>query len=200
LSAEQVASDPVVLWTSSAFVEEARAWVAAHLARRRSQLTGVWKQPHARVWSTTIRFETSEGRVWFKVNGSGTGYEAALMALLSELCPGLAPDLIAHDDNRRWSLTRDGGPILRSIVAPHALWMYWERLLPRYAEAQLALAEHRSRLLSTRTPDRSPAQLPFEYRRLLDELASTAHRGRRADTRASMRPRAPAAGLRRLVR
>ena len=64
------------------------------------------------------------------------------MALLGELRPGLAPDVIAHDDNRWWSLTRDGGPVLRSFVAPDALWTYWEGLLPRYAEAQLGLAEH----------------------------------------------------------
>jgi hypothetical protein len=172
LSAERVAPDPVALWTSSAFLEEARAWVTAQLAPRSSWLTGEWEQPHARVWSSTIGFETTEGRVWFKVNGSGTAYEAALIALLGKLCPGLAQDVIAHDDNRRWSLTRDGGPILRSIVAPDALWLYWERLLPRYAEAQLALAEHRSRLLSTGTPDLGPAQLPLEYRRLLAELSA----------------------------
>ena len=172
LSTERVAPDPVALWTSSAFIEEARAWVGAQLAPRGSRLTGEWEQPHARAWSSTIRFETTEGRVWFKVNGSGTAYEAALIALLGELRPGLAPEVIAHDDNRRWSLTRDGGPILRSIVAPDALWTYWERLLPRYAEAQLALAEHRPRLLSTGTPDLGPAQLPLEYRRLLDELAA----------------------------
>jgi Phosphotransferase enzyme family len=172
LSTERVAPDPVGLWTSSAFIKEAQAWVEAQLAPRGSRLTGQWEQPHARVWSSTIRFETTEGRVWFKVNGSGTAYEAALISVLGELRPGLAPEVIAHDDNRRWSLTRDGGPMLRSIVAPDALWTYWERLLPRYAEAQLALAEHRPRLLSTGTPDLSPAQLPSKYRRLLDELAA----------------------------
>jgi len=162
----------VALWTSRAFVEEARAWVAAQLAPRGSRITGEWKQPHVRVWSSTIRFETTEGRVWFKVNGNGTAYEAALIALLGELRPGLAPEVLAHDDVRAWSLTRDGGPVLRSIAKPDALWGYWERLLPRYAEAQLALAEHRLRLLTTGIPDRGPAQLPVEYRRLLDELVA----------------------------
>ena len=44
--------------------------------------------------------------------------------------------------------------------------------LPRYAEAQLALAKHGLRLLTTGIPDRGPTQLPLEYRRLLDELAA----------------------------
>ena len=164
--------DPVELWTSRAFVEEARAWVAVQLAPRGIRLTGEWAQPHARVWSSTIRFETTEGRVWFKVNANGTAYEAALVALLGELRPGLAPEVLAHDDARAWSLTRDGGPVLRSIAEPDALWGYWGRLLPRYAEAQLALAEHKHRLVTTGIPDRGPAQLPVECRRLLDVLAA----------------------------
>ena len=32
--------DPLALWTSSAFVDEARAWVAAKLALRAIRLTG----------------------------------------------------------------------------------------------------------------------------------------------------------------
>jgi hypothetical protein len=171
LSAERVVPDPVALWTSNAFLEEARVWVAAQLARRDSQLTGGWEQPHARVWSSTIRFETTEGRVWFKVNGSGTAYEAELVALLGELRPGLAPDVIAYDRAQAWSLTRDGRPMLRSIAASEELWTCWERLLPSYAEAQLSLAQHGPPLLSSGTPHRAPAQLSLEYRRLLAQLA-----------------------------
>ena len=170
MSAERVVPDPVALWTSNAFLEEARVWVAAQLARHGGRLTGGWEQPHARVWSSTIRFETTEGRVWFKVNGSGTAYEAGLVALLGELRPGLAPDVIAYDGVRAWSLTRDGGPTLRSIAASGELWTYWERLLPSYAEAQLALAQHGTRLLSSGAPHLAPVQLRWAYRRLLTEL------------------------------
>jgi Phosphotransferase enzyme family len=145
--------------------------VAAQLEPR-GRLTGEWEQPHTRVWSSTIRFETTQGRVWFKVNASGTAQEPRLLALLGEICPGLAPDLVAYDDARAWSLIQDGGPMLRSRAQPDALWASWERLLPRYADAQLALAEHRLRLLATGVPDRGPAQLPVEYRRLLAELAA----------------------------
>jgi hypothetical protein len=163
--------DPVALWTSSAFVAAARTWVAAQLAPIGIRLTGKWDQPHARVWSSTIRFDTADGPVWFKVNGSGTAYEARLVALLDELRPGLAPAVLAYDDALAWSITRDAGPVLRSRAEPDALLEHWERLLPRYAEAQLALAADRSRIAAAGTPDRSPAQLPVEFRRLLGELA-----------------------------
>ncbi len=169
--------DPIALWTSSAFRDEVQAWVSAQLAPRGIRLTGDGEQSHVRVWSSAIRFETvseefGEGRVWFKVSGSGTAYEAALVAVLSDLCPGLAPEVLAYDEARAWSLARDGGPVLRSIAAPEAMWGYWGRLLPRYAKAQLALAEKRARLLATEIPDRGPAQLPVELRRLLGELAA----------------------------
>jgi hypothetical protein len=105
----------VALWTSNAFVEEAQAWVAAQLALRGSRLTGEWQQLHARVWSSTVRFETTEGRVWFKVNGSGTGYEPALIALSVSCGPGAGRDrarrqpwVVAHPG---W---RTGTPVLRS--------------------------------------------------------------------------------------
>jgi hypothetical protein len=167
-----VACDLLTLWTSSAFVAEARAWVAAQLAPRGIRLTGEWELPHTRVWSSTIKFETTAGRLWFKVNGSGTAYEAALIAVLDELHPGLAPDVLGHDNARGWSLTRDAGPVLRSIAGPEALWQHWERLLPRYGQAQLDLTADRTRLASTGIPDRSPKHLPLEYRRLLGDLAA----------------------------
>ena len=69
--------DPVAVWTSSDFIESARTWVAAQLGPGGIRLTGEWQQTHARVWSSTIRFETTAGRVWFKVNGPGTAYEAS---------------------------------------------------------------------------------------------------------------------------
>jgi Phosphotransferase enzyme family len=164
--------DQVAFWTSGAFLEEVRAWVAAQLASRGIRLTGDSEQPHIRVWSSTIRFETTEGRFWFKVNGSGTAYEVSLLALLSELSPGLAPEVLAHDSARAWSLSRDAGPVLRSIVGPEEVWEYWKQLLPRYAQTQLDLAAQRSRFVATGMPDRRPKQLTVEYRRLLSELAA----------------------------
>ena len=172
VSQDGVAVDPVELWASSSFLDDAQAWVTAELAPRGVRLIGEWAQPHVRVWSSTIRFETTDGRVWFKVNGSGTAYEAELLAVLGDLCPGLAPEVLAHDSIRAWSLIRDGGPVLRSIAEPKALWGYWEQLLPWYAEAQLGLVAHRKRLLATGIPDLAPTQLRLQLRRLLDELAA----------------------------
>ena len=61
----------VALWTTTAFHDEARAWVTEQLAGHGIAPTGEWEQPHARPWSSAIRFETTDGRVWFKANGPG---------------------------------------------------------------------------------------------------------------------------------
>ncbi|MGZ4504744.1 MAG: phosphotransferase family protein [Nocardioidaceae bacterium] len=160
----------VDLWTSAGFVEEARAWVAQSLAPRGIALTGEWEQPHARSWSSAIRFETTDGRVWFMVNGVGTRHEPALVRLLGATVPGLAPEVLATDDGRGWSLSRDGGPILRTLAGPDRLWRPWETVVAWYAEAQIALAGHRDAVLGTGLREVSPTTTPALARRLRDEL------------------------------
>ena len=161
---------PVALWSSPAFVDEARAWVEDASAALGLKLTGEWEQPHCRPWSSAIRFETTGGRLWFKVNGPGTRFEPGLVALLGRLCPGLVPDVLATDPIRGWSLTRDAGPLLRSLVPADGLLPHWEALMPRYAEAQLGLAAHRDELLATGAREVSPSTSPAQARALLDEL------------------------------
>ena len=49
LSAEQTVPDPVALWTSSAFVEEVRTWVAAQPATRQPPHRGVGAAAYPRL-------------------------------------------------------------------------------------------------------------------------------------------------------
>jgi hypothetical protein len=163
----------VEAWTSPVFAGQARAWVADRLAPLGLGLTGEGVQPHARPWSSAIRFETTAGRVWFKVNGAGTRHEATVVRALDRLVPGLVPEVLAVDAAQGWSLARDAGPVLREVAPPDELWDAWERLLPRYAEAQVTLSGHRDDLLATGIPEVSPATVPGFARELLDELAAT---------------------------
>ncbi|MGA9746229.1 MAG: phosphotransferase [Nocardioides sp.] len=163
---------PVDLWSSPAFVEEARAWVAAQVEPRGLRLTGDWEQPHCRPWSSAISFESDGGRLWFKVNGPGIRHEAALVDLLGEVVPDLVPPVLAADHDRAWSLTRDAGPVLRSVAPADQLWSWWEGILSRYAEAQIELAGHRDSVLAAGVPEVSPATLPHRVRALVAELAA----------------------------
>lgn len=161
----------VELWTSDAFLVEARAWVADQLASRAVDLTGDWDQPHARPWSSALRFETTDGRVWLKVNGPGTSHEPALIRLLDERIPGVVPEVLAVHPTRSWSLSKDGGPTLRSFGPPEQLWTAWEGLVARYADVQLRLSDDREAVLGTGVREVSPATVPGEARTLLDRLA-----------------------------
>ena len=163
----------VELWTSTAFLDEAREWVADRLAELGARLTGEWEQPHARSWSSAIRFETTVGRVWFKVNGVGTRHEASLVRLVDELVPGLVPEVLAVDGDRGWSVSRDAGPVLREHAPPERLWGASEGIVVRYAEAQIALSVHRDAVLATGVAEVTPETTPALARALRAELDGT---------------------------
>ena len=163
---------PVDLWTSPSFVEEATAWSAAAAADRGLTLTGEWEQPHARPWSSAIRFETDGGRLWFKVNGPGTAHEAGLTGALDAAVPGLVPEVLALDADRGWSLMRDAGPVLRTLAGSEELWERWLTVITAYARAQRTLAEHLDALRASGVREVSPTTLPRQARELLAELAA----------------------------
>ncbi|RYU10621.1 aminoglycoside phosphotransferase family protein [Nocardioides iriomotensis] len=163
---------PVDLWSSTAFHEEARAWVQEQARPLGIRLTGAWEQPHNRPWSSAMSFESDAGRLWFKVNGPGIRFEAALVDLLGKVVPDLVPEVLAADHERAWSLTRDAGPTLRSVAPPEELWAWWEGIVVRYAEAQLVLADHRDAMLAAGVSEASPATLPAQTRALVEELAA----------------------------
>jgi hypothetical protein len=83
------------------------------------------------ITSVKIRFEMTEGGVWFKVDASGTAYEAALVALLDELRPGLAPEVLAgrrRPGTLAHSGRRAGAPLARSTGCVTRA-VAWERTL-----------------------------------------------------------------------
>ena len=160
----------VAEWSSTAFHDLVTGWVAGECARDGIVLTGDRDQPHCRPWSSTISYETSAGRMWFKVNGPGTWHEPPLVAALSNLVPQLVPELVAVDLDRGWSLMRDAGPVIRSTTTPDELWSTWERVLVRYADAQVKLATAVPVLLETGVPDLRPSKLPDAARGLAETL------------------------------
>jgi hypothetical protein len=164
---------PVDLWGSADFVAQATAWVHDAAQRNGSPLTGEWEQPHLRAWSSTIRYETTAGALWFKVNGPGTRFEPAVMSVLARQAPRLVPEVVAVDTERGWSLMRDAGPVMRSMAEPNALWDRWSELLRMYAEVQLSLADHVDELVMAGLERLSPELMPTRFAGLVEELART---------------------------
>jgi hypothetical protein len=67
--------------------------------------------------------------------------------------PGHVPELVALDADRGWLLIRDCGERLRELVSSSSDLFHWRKLLPEYAELQLALAPHAGGLLAAGVPD-----------------------------------------------
>jgi hypothetical protein len=112
----------VARWASEAFHADLTRWVEKAAADAGVRLTGEKEQPHNRPWSSAIRFGAEGGDLWFKVNGPGTRHEGDLVAVLADLEPDLVPPVLAVDADRGWSLTRDAGPVMRSVAPPEQLW------------------------------------------------------------------------------
>ena len=161
-------------WTGRAFRDEVTAWVQRELAVRGARLTGERMQARVRPWSSTLRFTTTDGPVWFKVDGPGSAYEPSLVAQLAARVPDLVPEVLAVDPGRGWSLTSDAGPVLREALPLAGQWAAWTELLPRYAEAQLLVSADPQALLSSGLPDLTPGALPALARDLVESLARTA--------------------------
>ncbi len=157
-------------WQQPVWVEEAHAWIRAHLADLGRSLAGPIEQPHVYPWSTVMRVPTDAGLVWFKANAPELAHEAALSELLAGLDPDLVPPLLARDPETGWMLMADAGSTLR-LVGDESAWLAgWRDILPRYAELQVTATDDVDRVLAMGVPDLRLAGLPARYEALLDEV------------------------------
>jgi Phosphotransferase enzyme family len=150
-------------WDDPDFLEEAEAWIRAEAP---SVPTGAIEQTHLRPWSTVLRVPTAEGLLWFKANAPIHGFEAALAERLVSELPDRVVELVAVDAARGWMLMRDAGTRLREVDESLGQLQHWERILPLYAELQLAFAGRAEELVALGVPDHRLQRLPD----LLDEI------------------------------
>jgi phosphotransferase family enzyme len=166
---DTVPTDHRLPWVQPAFLAEAAGWIDLRLAENGIERTGDLEQTHVRWWSTVIRVRSTEGELWFKANAGIHAFEAALLAILGRIQPGSVPELVASDPARGWLLMRHGGDRLREQVRSATDLGHWVRLLPLYAELQLACAPHVGELLAAGVPDERLATLTAHFEALLAE-------------------------------
>jgi hypothetical protein len=148
-------------WATPEWRAEMDGWVAERLAERGIRVTGAIEQPHLYPWSTVLRVPTSEGLVYAKATMAGFYHGVRLTAMLADWRPDVMPEVLAFDEARGWMITRDAGPMLRTItrtdppnLAP------WLEILPRYAELQIEMASRADNLLALGAIDHRLATLP----------------------------------------
>lgn len=158
-----------MLWTEPDWLEPAHDWIRLQLERLGLEAAGEIEQPHVFPWSTVLRIPTAEGPVWFKANVPGLAHEAAVVQVLASRRPELLPELLAADLERGWMLQADAGFRLREILEENRDYDVWERILPLYAELQIAAAADQERLLAAGAPDRRITVLPGQFEELLGD-------------------------------
>jgi aminoglycoside/choline kinase family phosphotransferase len=162
-----MSTQPQLRWHDPNWQRQAHEWIRTEANRRSIQLTGEIEQPHAYAWSTVMRVPSNEGMLFFKATADETVYEAALTQKLTGWYPDCMPELLAVDTGRGWMLMRDSGEQLRASVRPTQDIQPWERVVTRYAEVQIGLAEHIAEILTLGIPDHRLAPLPQLFSQFL---------------------------------
>ena len=153
-----------LLWTRPEWLAEAHEWIDARLEELGLECAGPPEQVHVYPWATVLRVTTSGPQLFFKAMVPRLAHEAAAVAVLAAIRPGLVTELVAADRDLGWMLMRDAGAAVgaASDEPPED----WERLLASYAELQMDAVGAVEELLAAGVPDRRTASLP----RLLAEV------------------------------
>ncbi|GAB3459494.1 phosphotransferase [Streptomonospora sediminis] len=147
------------LWDDPGRRDGIHHWVQACLAERGERLLADPPRVRVRPWSTTARFSSTAGPVWFKANAPGGAFEAALHGALYTWVPGRVLTPLGVDVQRGWSLLPDAGGTLRDRMAAIDDFAVWEAILGTYGETQRTLAAHAADLVALDVPDLRPAAL-----------------------------------------
>jgi hypothetical protein len=106
--------------------------------------------------------------MFFKAVWRPLRFEAGLTAAIATWAPDDVGIPLAVDQRRGWMLLEDAGQRLREILAKDRDVRHWHRILPKYAELQLAVAPHVRQALRLGTPDRRARALARQYAALLE--------------------------------
>ncbi|HEY7623595.1 MAG TPA: phosphotransferase [Candidatus Limnocylindria bacterium] len=153
-------------WRSAIWKKRALAWARRRIADQ-GLAAGKTTQFHVRPWSTVFRIATARDPIYFKAVWPLQRPEVGISDSLAAWRPNDVAGVPAIDERRGWFLMEDAGIRLREVLAKDKDVRHWHRIVPRYAELQLAVATHVSELLAHGAPDRRGEALPGAYEQLL---------------------------------
>jgi hypothetical protein len=159
-------------WRQPDWLAHAHQWISDALSRRSIDIVGKISQYQVRPWSMVLLVPTEEGNFYFKVSSEGLAFETELTHALYKWRPNQVPEVVAHDSERRWMLTADGGMRLREKFNSGLAVENWSTILSTYADLQKDLGDRVEEMLSFGVHDRRLAVLPDLYLELLADRDS----------------------------
>jgi aminoglycoside phosphotransferase (APT) family kinase protein len=153
-------------WRDPAWLDEAHDWIRS---RVRGSVVGSIAQTYVSAWATVMRVPTTDGVLWFKANAIIQRFEAGLAVELATLATDRVVEVMAADMDRGWFLMADAGERLRDSIEGAEQLDHWFRILPRYAELQLAVAPDVDRLLAVGVPDERLEGLKEHLAQVMDD-------------------------------
>jgi hypothetical protein len=153
-------------WRSATWRKRALAWARQRIADH-GQVPGKTDQFHVRPWSTVFRIATARDPIYFKAVWPLQRPEVGISDALASWRPDDVAGVPAVDERRGWFLMHDAGTRLREVLAKDRDVRHWHRVVPQYAELQLAVAPHLNELLAHGAPDRRGDALAVEFEKLL---------------------------------
>jgi Phosphotransferase enzyme family len=139
-------------WEAPGWLGRATSWIDERVER-----TGELELVRALPWAATARVPTADGPVWFKESAPGLAFEPALTVIVSSRRPDCTPTVVGAEGARL--VTRDCGVSLHDAHEAGSDPPGWDRVLPLYAELQIALTADADDALAAGTPDKRPAGL-----------------------------------------
>jgi len=156
----------------TAWRREAEAWLREVVERHGGAPGGGIEWVRESPWSLVLRMRAREGFVYFKASGEAGRHEAAVMAELSRVWSDRVPAPVACDAARGWMVLADHGQALAAGPGEGSSLELWQRLLPLYAEIQVASAAHVEDWRRLGVPDRGLDVLADRIEDLLGDDAA----------------------------
>ena len=168
-SRRAVIDEPQLLpWEEPGWFDRVESWVEIELDRLGLEPQRKLELVRTRPWAAVARVATSAGDVWFKEPAPSLAFEPALTVAVSRRRPAFTPEVLMTEGT--WTLTRDAGPQLRTVVKRGEPAPSWDELLPLYAELQIELASDAQELVALGTPDKRPAMVLAAYSGLVERV------------------------------
>ncbi len=151
-------------WTSAAFREELRSWVAGQVGEPTAL-----EPVKVRAWATVWRAETGGGVFYAKQNCSTQSFEAALLVALNDLAARHVVPLEGVDLVRGLFLTPDLGRPLGETAGDDI--DSWCRVAASGAQLQLEVSRYAERLMASGLTTLAPADAVGYVEEQLDAFA-----------------------------